>query len=124
MSKTFPQLAAERRSLKQQKSLHDEASKKLGEEIDEIDQQIQAYFQEQGVTQMADEHETIFINEMIVPHVTDWNKFSRYIMEHDALHLLQRRPAVTAYRESLQAMEEIDGVEPVTIYRVNARKKT
>lgn len=58
----------------------------------------------------------IEIKESIVPTAKDWDAFYKYLFRHKATHLLERRIAVKAYREELEARNgvPIPGVEPFT----------
>lgn len=65
---------------------------------------------------------TISIGENILPQVVDWDAFGDYIIENDALYLLQRRPAAAAYRELIASDQTVPGVEPYTQRSINLRK--
>ena len=63
------------------------------------------------------------ITENVLPNVQDWDAFGEYIMEHNALHLLQRRPSAAAIRELLDANQKLpDGVDVYTQRAISLRK--
>lgn len=66
---------------------------------------------------------TISINETILPQVQDWDEFYKYIVENDAFHMLQKRPAAAAFRELNESGEEVAGVIPYTQRTIGLRKK-
>ena len=48
--------------------------------------------------------------KMIHANVKDWDKFYKYIKKHDAFFLMQKRASDAAYREMIEAGEEVPGV--------------
>lgn len=60
-----------------------------------------------------------------VPHVTDWERFYRYILKNRALHLLERRPAGAAYRELMEQRKgrAVPGVETFNKETLSLRKR-
>ncbi|MGH9890835.1 MAG: hypothetical protein ACREA0_02375 [bacterium] len=58
----------------------------------------------------------VSITEAVVPSVKDWDAFWAYVYRNKASHLLERRPAVLAYREELVARNDkpLPGVESYT----------
>lgn len=57
---------------------------------------------------------TVSITKTDVASVKDWPAFEAYIYEHRALHLLQRRPSDTAYRDEIKVQGQLPGVETFT----------
>ena len=62
---------------------------------------------------------TVSVNTEEVASVKDWTEFEQYIYDHNALYLLQRRPANVAYREEVKIRGEIPGVETFTNRRLS-----
>lgn len=61
------------------------------------------------------ENGTATITQSVVPTAADWDKIDNFIKRHGALHLLQRRIAVRAWREMLEERPRgIPGIEPFT----------
>ena len=80
--------------------------------------------EEELMTQLADadmqaasgSKATASVSESVVPKVEDWETFYRYIHRNNAYHLLERRPAVAAFRELLEQRKgkNVPGVVPFT----------
>lgn len=49
-----------------------------------------------------------------VPSVKDWDAFYAWIKKNNAFWMLERRPSVTGYRDTLAAGKTIPGVESFT----------
>jgi len=62
------------------------------------------------------------ITESEVPVIEDIDAFQEYILKHQALHLLERRPAVGAWRELRDGGEEVPGIQPLTRRKLSVRK--
>lgn len=65
---------------------------------------------------------TISINKTILPQVVDWDEFYQYIVDNEAFHMLQKRPAAAAFRELHEGGEEVAGVEPYEQISIGLRK--
>jgi len=50
-----------------------------------------------------------------VGKVHDWPKFQKYVAEHDAFDLLQRRVNDAAYRDRLELGERVAGIDPENV---------
>jgi hypothetical protein len=57
------------------------------------------------------------------PHVTDWDQFWNFIYENKFIHLLEKRPTVTGYRELLELGRAVPGVVPFVKTRLSVRRK-
>lgn len=53
-----------------------------------------------------------------VPNVKDWDAFYAYIKKNNAWYMLERRPSVTGYRDTLEAGKAVPGVEPFNKVKV------
>lgn len=78
---------------------------------------------DQGMDKASSGDGTISINETVLPQVVDWDEFYAYIVENDAFHMLQKRPAAAAFREMHESGEKVNGVEPYTQRSIGLRKK-
>lgn len=68
-----------------------------------------------GVTQAGnDSIGKVSLSESVYPQVDSWDMFGEYILTNRYLHLLERRPAVLAYRELLTLGRQVPGVLPFT----------
>ena len=76
-----------------------------------------------GVTSMRGKRGVFSLTEIVVPHVSDWDKFYQFMRSADALDLLQKRVAVGAFREYIDDVDEggqskrIPGVRADTIVK-------
>lgn len=64
----------------------------------------------------------VTVTESDQPNVKDWDKFYEYIIENNAMHLLQKRATATACRELWEMKEEIAGVEKFVQRKISLRK--
>lgn len=78
---------------------------------------------EQGMEKVSTAAGTATISETVLPQVIDWDQFYAYMIENDALYLLQKRPAAAAFREMQESGQAIAGVEPYTQRSIGLRKK-
>lgn len=77
--------------------------KELVAEWEAFETQLLGKLDEQGSVRVSSLQGTASVSEQILPLVEDWDAYYAYIKENDAWHLLQRRPAVNAYREMVEA---------------------
>lgn len=54
------------------------------------------------------------LSESVYPQIQDWDVFGEFIITNRYLHLLERRPAVLAYRELLTLGRVVPGALPFT----------
>jgi len=62
------------------------------------------------------------ITETSVPAIEDWDTFEKYLVENDALYLLQRRIATRAFKELKNTGESIPGVITFPKRTISLRK--
>jgi len=101
-------------------SSHD---KELIDEWRSLEMEMITRCDEQGMEKVSTPSGTASIVETILPQVTDWDAFYKYMQDEDALYLLQRRPAAAAFRELNDAGKAIPGVDPYTQRAIGLRKK-
>lgn len=97
--------------------------KELIEEWKSLEFETIARLDEQGMEKASAPAGTISINETVLPQVTDWDEFYKYIVDNDAFHMLQKRPAAAAFRELNDGGFKVGGVEPFTQRSIGLRKK-
>lgn len=94
--------------------------REIGREEKEINEQLKAL--EDGIIAKLDSEDigssrgknaTATISEDIVPQIDDWDKVYAFIKENDAFYMLQRRMAVTVYREMIESGQELPGTTPL-----------
>ena len=95
--------------------------KRVRKEKDEIELQIAEECKRLGVDQVRGELATATFKITKVPTVRDWDKVYRYIKQHAAFYLLERRVSVTAWREEVEARKgrALPGVESFEKESVN-----
>jgi hypothetical protein len=91
--------------------------------LDRLDAAFIERFDEDEGVQWANNEFTFSVGEAIVPNAEDWEQIHAYITENNALHLLQNRLSVTAYRELLGQGVEIPGTVPFTKRSILQRKR-
>lgn len=64
-------------------------------------------------TKGAGRKASISLGTSLVPQITDWDEYWKYIRRNNAFELLERRPAVAAWRE--HASRRKDGMVPGTV---------
>ena len=108
--------------LRQQKAKLDKKVTDLKKIIEEAELNVQGLLRENNVTLSRGEFATASITETIVPVVDDWDAFYDHILQTEGFHLLERRPASRAYRELLEAGEDVPGLRPFTKHNLSLRK--
>lgn len=92
----------------------------------DIESAMIAHGDNQGMNKMSSEVDgatlTATITEEVVPNAVDWDEIYKYIIENEAMHILQRRVSTAAFRELQGAGESIPGVEPYTNRKILLRK--
>lgn len=101
-------------SLKRTKKELEQRLKDNDKEIGLLEGQIMQAMDGEGVIESKNHVGKVTISESIYPHVEEWGQFGDYILDNRYLHLLERRPAVLAYRELLSLGREVPGVLPFT----------
>mgnify|MGYP003111877154 FL=1 len=97
--------------------------KTLKQSINELENRIILNLENQGVDRIGNDVCTVSIKKEIVPTVDDWDSVHQYIIDTNQFELLQKRMSATAYRELQQMGQEVPGVEPTELTRINFRSK-
>jgi hypothetical protein len=86
---------------------------KLKSEKNALHEKLIRMLEELDVERLTTGGYTVSITQNTLPTVTDWDEFYQFIRENNALHLLERRPLASAYRETLELRdgEPIPGVK-------------
>lgn len=99
----------------------------LAAEQAELDEQIIAILDEQGLNALAvdagDARLSLSISETVVPTVTDWTAVYDYIGKTGHFQLFERRMSSAAYRELRALHGELAGVQPFTKRAVNMQRR-
>jgi len=120
---TTRELVAKMVEIREEKRIIKGREKELNDEWRSLELELLIRLDDQGMEKASVPEGTASINETVLPQVVDWDAFYAYILENDALFLLQRRPAAAAYRELLESDQTIPGVEPYTQRAIGLRKK-
>ena len=99
-----------------------DALKPLEERKKELEQELMARLDEQGVDSTRIKGiGSVTINEEVVPTAEDWDTFYSYVAETGSFHLLNRALNSAAYRETLQTGEEVPGLASFTRRKLSVR---
>lgn len=101
-------------NLKRSKKSLEEEVKTIDKEIEDVEQALIEAMDRQGVVETKSAVGKVSISESVYPSVESWDQFYKFIYENNYLHLLERRPAVLAYRELLTLGRAVPGVLPFT----------
>lgn len=97
--------------------------KTLKQSINELENRIILNLENQGVDRIGNDVCTVSIKKEIVPTVDDWDSVHQHIIDTGQFELLQKRMSATAYRELQQMGQEVPGVVPTELTRMNFRSK-
>jgi hypothetical protein len=97
--------------------------KKNKEAAIELELQLIVLLDEQETTISGSKRAKVVLTEVEVPKVDEWDVFYAHILEHEAFHLLQRRPATTACRETIEAGDDIPGMSIFLKRSISLQKK-
>ncbi len=95
--------------------------KEFNKTKDDLDYQLLSKLDEQGLSRTANDKASVSINQDLVPDVTDWDALYEHISATKDYSLLQRRVSSTAYKELLKLEQEVPGLQPREIRRINFR---
>lgn len=101
-------------SLKRSKKDLENQVKDIDKDISTVEGQIMVEMDALGVLESKSAIGKVSIGESTYPHVESWDQFYQFILENKYMHLLERRPAVLAYRELLELGKPVPGVLPFT----------
>jgi hypothetical protein len=85
--------------------------KELVAEWESLEAILLGRLEEQGSVRVSSKQGTASIGTQVLPIVEDWDEYWAYMRDNDAPHLLQRRPAVNAYRELLEVALKEAGID-------------
>lgn len=108
--------------LREQHREQNKVLKQIKDDMDELEEKILALLHEQGLDLGRGHTATASVSTNTVGTVVDWDAFGSYVMQNQALHLLERRVSSAAWRELFQAGEIVPGTEPYIKTTLNVRK--
>ena len=109
-------------TIKDQKSELAKQIKTLTTEYEDLEKQLMLRLYDEGTTQSRSRSATATISEIVIPTIDDWGAFEAYVVENEALYLLEKRPAGAAFRELIQQGESIPGLKPFTKQSISLRR--
>lgn len=124
MGDITPELGHLIRELVIQKQIHanfEKRAKEVKVKIDELETQIIHEMADRQLEKAGCDGTTVEPLRAVYPHVEDWAVFGDFILENRYLHLLERRPTVTGYRELLLLGRDVPGVVPFTKIKLSVR---
>ena len=86
-------------TVREKKRLLEEKLKELNEHQAQLEQQLIARMQSEGVTKASGGKATVSVSKKIRPQVTDWDAFYAYVRRNNFFHLFERRVAAAAWNE-------------------------
>lgn len=100
----------------------DDESADLKKEFDAMQEVMLERLDSQGTIQAKSRDAIVTVNESIVPVISDLDAFYTYLLDTRQPWLLQNRPSIKAFREMIEAGEEIPGLEKFTRRTLSLRK--
>jgi|GEM_PF-3300767 len=102
--------------------LRDEASalerqkKALDEERKDIDRQINALMEAQGLDRTGNANANVTRSKKRLATACDWDAFNEYVLEKGATYLFQRRLSQKALEEEMSLLPEGETLPGISIY--------
>lgn len=118
---TIDELIDRKKSIKTQMEKLNSELKGLREQENDIDLELLKKLDTEGLKKTANEVASVSIKEETVPDVHDWDALYEHIKQTGDFSLIQRRVSSTAYRELLKLGENVPGLQPREIRRINFR---
>jgi hypothetical protein len=103
-----------RQKLKADKEAYDSIVAEYESQILQVEAALMEQMDREGTTKGGGKSATVSASESVVPQVTDWEAFYKFIHRMKWYHLLERRPSVTGCRELFETKGAIPGVMPFT----------
>ena len=119
--RTIDELIDRKKSIKTQMEKLNSELKGLREQENDIDLQLLKKLDSEGLKKTANEVASVSIKEETVPDVHDWDALYEHIKQTGDFSLIQRRVSSTAYSELLKLGENVPGLQPRVIRRINFR---
>lgn len=119
---TTTELIDERASNKEQLDLLNKQIKELKQHEQLLDVLLLKKMDEEGLSRTANGVASASINETTVPEVTDWDAVFEHVSQTGDYSLIKRGMSTVAYRDILKLGEDVPGVKPRTVRRINFRK--
>lgn len=122
MTTTLSSLIDSMCDLKRSKTALEKQLKEIDQQIGSLEVELMLAMDNEGVIESKSAVGKISLSESVYPKVEAWDQFGEFILENRYLHLLERRPAVLAYRELLSLGKPVPGVLPFTKRKVTFKE--
>jgi hypothetical protein len=121
-SQSLGSLIDEYYDLRERKRELDKEVKEVAAEMTAIEERVINALDADEVTMSRGRRASAAVTESEVPVVEDWDAFQTYVLENEALHLLERRASVAAWRELKDSGEMVPGTRPFKKRSLSVRK--
>lgn len=122
MAKDIGKLTDRLFDLKEKKSETNATLKELNEDIRLVEVELLDEMHKQGLYKAGGLRGGVYISRQVVPKVVNWDEFYDYILEHEYLHMLERRVSRKAYQEQYEDGQDVPGIDPVVFDELRTRK--
>jgi hypothetical protein len=122
MSVTLSSLIDSLSALRSQKKHVESDLKTIEERIGGIEYDIMRAMDAEGITESKSAVGKVVVSESVYPKLEQWEQFADYVLSERALYLLEKRPAVLAYREQLTLGRAVPGLLPYTKRKVTFKE--
>ena len=122
MSVTLSSLIDSLSTLRSQKKHVESDLKTIEERIGGIEYDIMRAMDAEGITESKSAVGKVVVSESVYPKLEQWEQFADYVLSERALYLLEKRPAVLAYREQLTLGRAVPGILPYTKRKVTFKE--
>lgn len=122
MAKDIGKLTDRLFDLKEKKSATNATLKELNEDIRQVEVELLDEMHKQGLYKAGGLRGGVYISRQVVPKVVNWDEFYDYVLEHEYLHMLERRVSRKAYQEQYEDGQDVPGIDPVVFDELRTRK--
>lgn len=91
-------------------------------DIANIEVEIMKAMDAEGILESKSHVGKVTLSESVYPKIEQWELFEAFVLDNRLLHLLERRPAVLAYRELLSLGKPVPGVLPFSRRKVSFKE--
>ena len=122
MAKDIGKLTDRLFDLKEKKADTNAVLKELNEDIRQVEVELLDEMHKQGLYKAGGLRGGVYISRQVVPKVVNWDEFYDYVLEHEYLHMLERRVSRKAYQEQYEDGQDVPGIDPVVFDELRTRK--
>lgn len=95
--------------------------KHLGDEFAELEATLLKRLADDDSIQAKSKQATATVSELVIPTIEDWEEFERWVIDNDALYMLEKRPSGGAFRELIQRGDSVPGLKPFNKTTISLR---